>query len=75
MYCRAYASLGGCNRGRASGVEILTTQSAHTLHMQDGMFTHWDERLVAQVVTDTTKAVSPTVVSHESGAFASLVVL
>ena len=43
--------------------------------MQDGMFTHWDERLVAQVVSDTTQAASPTVVSLESGAFASLVVL
>lgn len=39
----------------------LTTYTAHT--MQDGMFTRWDDRLVAQVVRDTTQAIAPTVVS------------
>ena len=39
------------------------TTSQHTMSMQDGMFTRWDERLVAQMITDTTQAVAPTAVS------------
>lgn len=35
----------------------------YTVHMQDGMYTQWDERLVADFVTDAARDISPTMVS------------
>lgn len=46
--------------GNMSGIPPT---SCHTMRKQDGMFTHWDERLVAQMVINSTQAVSPTMVS------------